>query len=227
MDKFSTNQLESYAEDFYGFSSFSKIASVIELTHNKWAVVSADGEFKINCFNKTAATKLLRKIEFLNYKKEASKNPKLTYSAIVRFIYKEYDESTVREFQKLFKENFDKLYLEGNPEPENDALEAAILGMNSFHKNANAIEMGDPSFAGKRLSDLVRFLLRRIPNEKRMKAIESVKKKIYMINEYQLASKKTPPYASLAHALTTIKTMLLEHNPEYIRNVLNAIVRNL
>lgn len=92
---------------------------------------------------------------------------------------------------------------------------------------ASAIDLGDPAFSGKYLADLIRFLLRRISAPNRQKAIESLKKKIYYINEFDIAAKKTPPSSSMGQSITLIKTILLEHPPQYIRNVLNSIVRNL
>jgi transcription termination factor NusB len=87
--------------------------------------------------------------------------------------------------------------------------------------------MGDSTFAGKRLSDLVKFLLRRIPDGKRPAAIQAIKKKLYMLNEYEISRKSTPSHSSMGQAITIVKNILLEHNPQYIRNVLNALVKNL
>ena len=77
------------------------------------------------------------------------------------------------------------------------------------------------------MSELVKFLLRRIPDGKRDKAIQSIKRKIFMLNENDIAQKETPPSSSIGQSIGIIKTILLEHNPQYIRQVINAIVRNL
>lgn len=224
---FSVNKLEIYAEEFYNFSGMDKFAFIRKNKKGKWEVVSKKGKPLGEYDTKTQAAKRLRQIEFYKHKKASSENPELSYSSIIRLLNDQFDEKTVRKFQKLFKDNFDRLYLAGNEEPEDEALEIAISSVEHFKKKANAIEMGNPDFAGKKLSDLVKFLLRRIPDEKRSKALMSMRKKIYMINEYELSNKKTPTFSSMANSLTIIKTILLEHTPEYMRNVINAIVRNL
>jgi transcription termination factor NusB len=227
MSGVSTNKLEIYAEELYYFSSMEKFAFVRKNPNGKWEVVSKKGKPLGEFDTKTKAVKRLRQIEFFKHKKAATENPSLSYSAIIRLLNKEYDTETVRNFQRLFKENFDRLYLEGDESPEETALEVAIKSVEHFHKNANAIEMGDSTFAGKRLSDLVKFLLRRIPDGKRPAAIQAIKKKLYMLNEYEISRKSTPSHSSMGQAITIVKNILLEHNPQYIRNVLNALVKNL
>jgi hypothetical protein len=225
MNDFSISQLEQYSEEFYNFSALNSFAK-LEKKSGSWNIVS-DGNLWGSYETKTAGRQALREIEFERFKKFSTEHPQMSYSATIRLLNKQYDEETVRKFQKLFKENFDKLYLAGNEEPEDEALEISLAAMEHFHKNANAIEMGDANFAGKRLSELVRFLLRRVPDAKRSAAIESARKKIYMINEYEMSRKKTAPNSSIGQSISIVKTILLEHNAEYIRNVLNALVRNL
>jgi hypothetical protein len=227
MSRISTNKLEIYADQFYNFSSMDKFAFVRKNRKGKWKVVSKKGKPLGEYDSKTKAIKRLRQIEFFKHKKAETNNPSLSYSSMIRLLNKEFEKETVEKFQRLFKENFDRLYLEGNDEPEEEALEIAISSIEHFKKNANAIEMGDSEFAGKRLSDLVKFLLRRIPDAKRSAAIQSIRKKIYMINEYEVSDKKTPTHSSMGQAITILKNILLEHQPQYIRNVLNAIVKNL
>lgn len=223
----STNKLEIYAEEFYDFSSVDKFAFVRKDDSGIWSVISKDGECFGEFDSKNEASKILRKVEFLKYKEAQTKDPSLSYSSIIRLLNKQYSHETVVKFQKLFKENFDRLYLEGDEEPEKSALEFAVSSVDHFEKNANAIEMGDSVFAGKQLSDLVKFLLRRIPEAKRSAAIHTMKRKLYMINEYEISQKTTPPHSSMGQTISIIKNILLEHNPQYIRNVLNALVKNL
>ncbi len=222
-----TNKLEIYAEEFYNFSDMEKFAVVQKNRNGKWEVVSKKGKSLGEFDTKTKAVKRLRQIEFFKHRKAETENPSLSYSSLIRLLNKEYDDDTVKRFQQKFKENFDRLYLEGNEEPEVEALEMAVSTTGSFNKNANAIEMGDSAFAGKRLSELVKFLLRRIPEGKRHGAIQTMRKKLYMINEYEISRKTTPAHSSMGQAITIIKNILLEHNPQYIRNVLNALVKNL
>lgn len=226
MNNLSIRELEKYSKEFYVFSGFEKI-SFIKKYKGKWQVVSKKGKPLGTYDTKEDAEKRLRQIEFFKHKKASENKSNINYSSIVRMLNKQYDENTVNEFKKLFKLNFDDLYLSGNDEPEEEALELTLSSIKNFHKKANAIEMGEANFAGKRLSDLVHFLLRRIPEDKRGNAIKSIRKKIYMINEYDVSGKKTPPSSSIGNSISIIKTILLEHQPEYIRNVLNEIVRNL
>jgi transcription termination factor NusB len=205
MSGVSTNKLEIYAEEFYDFSSMEKFAFVRKNPNGKWEVVSKKGKPLGEFDTKTKAVKRLRQIEFFKHKKAATENPSLSYSAIIRLLNKEYDTETVRNFQRLFKENFDRLYLEGDESPEETALEVAIKSVEHFHK----------------------FLLRRIPDGKRPAAIQAIKKKLYMLNEYEISRKSTPSHSSMGQAITIVKNILLEHNPQYIRNVLNALVKNL
>ena len=96
-----------------------------------------------------------------------------------------------------------------------------------MEKAASAINLGDADTAGRYLADLIRFLTKRISAEKRPRALESLRKKIYYINEYAIAQKKTPASSSMGQSLTLLKTILLEHSPQYIRGVLNSIVKYL
>jgi hypothetical protein len=94
-----------------------------------------------------------------------------------------------------------------------------------MHKVAAAME--DPSLAGRGLAAIITFLLRRIEPTKRVHALWNLKRKIYMMDEFEMASKRTPATASLGQSITFIKTLLNGRPPYYIRSVLNNIVGNL
>lgn len=97
-----------------------------------------------------------------------------------------------------------------------------------MYKLATAvIEMGSPEDAGKGIADIVKFMLRRISPQSRPKSMTSLRKKIWELNENEISSKKTPPSASMGQAITFIKTILIGHNPSYIRDVISHIVTNL
>lgn len=220
-------KIENYCEDFYELTAGLAKVAFIRKKKNKWEVVSRKGKSLGTYDTKAEAEKRLRQIEYFKHKKASLDNPALTYSSLVRFLGQQFDSSTVEKFQKIFKDNFDRLYLEGNEEPEHEALELSLSAMKNFKKKATAIEMGDPIFAGKRLSELVKFLLRRVPEDKRFKALQAAKKKIFMLNEYEMGAKKMPIFSPVANSITVLKNILLEHEPEYIRKVLNAVVGNL
>ena len=92
---------------------------------------------------------------------------------------------------------------------------------------AAVIQMGSPEAAGKGVADIVKFLLQRISLERRNVSMFKLRKKIWELNEQEIASKKTPSSASLGQSITFIKTILNGHDPAYIRKVLTHIVRNL
>jgi len=96
-----------------------------------------------------------------------------------------------------------------------------------FKLAAAVIQMGEPEAAGKGVADIVKFLLQRISLERRNTSMFKLRKKIWELNEQEIASKKTPSSASLGQSITFIKTILNGHDPAYIRKVLTHIVRNL
>jgi hypothetical protein len=98
---------------------------------------------------------------------------------------------------------------------------------NAIYKEAAPEYLGDPESVGRYLASIIHFLVRRISAERRPHSIENLKKKIYYLNEYDMAAKKTPASSSLGQSITLVKTLLLSHNPEYIRKVLNSVVRSL
>lgn len=100
--------------------------------------------------------------------------------------------------------------------------------VNRMRKLATSIlEFGDPSIAGRSLAGIIRFLINRIPPDKRAKSVANLRNKVWALNEYELANKKTPATASLGQSITFIKTILMGHHPLYVRRVLEEIVRNL
>lgn len=89
------------------------------------------------------------------------------------------------------------------------------------------IEMGSPQEAGRGIADIVKFLMTRITDDKRIESMLSLRGKIWNLNEHDISSKKTPASASFGQSITFIKTILNGHQPKYIREVLANIVRNL
>jgi transcription termination factor NusB len=207
----------------------NKTAVIRKLPNGKWTVKSLKGKNLGEYDTKEDAVKNLRRIEYFKAhpKKRKKKAEEVSYSSVMRKLNKESNNDVIEKFQKEFKKSFDEGIISGKDEPEKDALNHALESIKAFEKSASAIDLGNAEAAGAYLANLVKFLLRRISNDRRPHAIDSMKKKIYYINEYNIAAKKTPPSSSMGQAITLIKTILLEHHPEYIRNVLNSIVRNL
>lgn len=92
---------------------------------------------------------------------------------------------------------------------------------------SSVIEMGDPIQAGKGIAQIIKFLMERISIENRRASISKLRDKIWFLNEQEISSKKTPESASMGQSITFVKTILNGHNPDYVRTVLENIVRNL
>jgi hypothetical protein len=228
------NRIDLYAEDFTklcGEIPLIKI-SYIRKRNGKWVVLSRKGKVLGTYDTKDEAVDRLRAIEYFKNKgKKASKNEEQSYSSTMRELRKSHNGKDVKKFQEEYKRLFDAAVIAGNEDDSailDEALKCISNEENEFIKRiASAIDLGDPAFSGKYLADLIKFLLRRISAQNRQKAINSLKKKIYYINEFDIAAKKTPPSSSMGQSITLIKTILLEHSPQYIRSVLNNIVSNL
>src|ERR1019366_4648858 len=169
--------------------------------------------------------------EYNAYCKVAKKTDEDSYSATMRELNKSYDKDVDLKFQKEYKKLFDDKYLAGEENPEDGILEKAMecIAAEQFSmvKVGNAIEMGDPNQAGLYLSQLIRFMCKRISPERRQHSIDGLKRKIYYLNEFDIASKRTPSSSALGQAITLLKTLLLEHSSDYIRKTINSIVSNL
>lgn len=202
-----------------------KTSKIKKLHNNEWAVISLKGKQLGKYKTKQEALKRLKQIEFFK-QKNASKTQ--SYSSFMRDLVKSKDKEEIKRFQSIYKELFDKSVLENNFDEEtllNDAMEE--FNSDNLTKAASAINLGDPDFAGEYLANIIKFLLRRISDEKRTAAIQLMKKKIYYINEFSIAAKKIPASAAYGQAITLLKNVLIEHNPSYIRSVLNSIVVHL
>lgn len=224
----SSYKILSYAEEYE--MALVKIAVIKKLPNGKYTILSLKGK-RLGIYDtKQQAVKKLHQIEwFKSHKKKASED--ISYSSIMRKLNKENDKDDITAFQKAFKKMFDDALIAGEEHPDEIALEAATKCIAEkqylMQKAASAINLGDAEVAGRYLADLVRFITRRISPLKRQESINNLKKKIYYLNEYQIASKRSPASASLGQAITLLKTILLEHSPEYTRKVLNSIVRHL
>lgn len=173
--------------------------------------------------------------------------PDLSYSFIVRQLRK-LDPERAREFQESFKKAFDEAFLSGIDNVDDAALMQTIqeIELNSeelsakednkviassrerrFLKLAQDSLGGDVKITGQHVANIIKFLLRKISYLKRYEATMKLRQKIWSLDEYQMASKKSPPTASLGQSITFIKTLLNGKDPGYIRSVLAEIVRNL
>jgi len=160
-----------------------------------------------------------------------------TYSATLRELRKNNPEQ-VESFMKFFKEAFEKAV-----ENDLDNLEETSL-LEAFQKTKieskalkeneqlikiafDSIELGRPEIAGKDIANVIKFLTKKIKPVSRPEALRKLREKIWHLSETSMAAKKTPSSASLGQSLTFIKTVLNGHSSDYIRKVLEHIVRNL
>jgi transcription termination factor NusB len=227
-------KLEAISSEFEElfYQELTKIAYIKHMPNGKWTVLSQKGKSLGEYESKAEAVKRLRQVEYFKRRKKKKASEDESYSSLMRELNKNNDER-IEEFQKTFKDAFDAAYINGDEKPEEIALEKAkeiiaeITYDDLLFKAATSIEMGDPLYAGKYLSEIIKFLLRRISPEKQAKALDLMKRKVWYINEYDIASKKIPASAAYGQAITLLKHILMEHSPNYIRAVLNSIVRNL
>jgi hypothetical protein len=230
------SKLNVYANEFDSFvgePAFIKEAFVKKMPNGKWRVVSKKGKNLGEYDTKEEANNRLKQVEFFKHK-NASLNKledTTSYSAIMRDLNKYYDNKEIETFQKTYKDLFDKAIQDGDNEPEehilSDALQCISAENISMKKIAAEVSLGDPEAVGNYLAHIVRFLMKRISPERRQHSIDNMKKKIFYLNEYEIAGKKAPASSSMGQSITLIKTLLLSHDPQYIRNTLNSIVRHL
>lgn len=90
-----------------------------------------------------------------------------------------------------------------------------------------ALSSNDVNVTGRGIAEVVKFLMRKMPYEKRLHAIMSLRQKNWNLNEYDMASKKSPDTAAMGQSLTFIKTLLNGKPPGFIRNVLSVIIQGL
>jgi len=94
-------------------------------------------------------------------------------------------------------------------------------------KLASKLELGNPDVAGKSLAEISKFLLKRIPDYKRPEAIRKMIIKLRIMNAEEIASKEMKDYSSMGQSLSFIKNVLSGHDKDYVRRVLDAIIRNM
>ena len=185
-----------------------------------------NGNFKISLEPKLIV-KASKKIKI-------SKADDFTYSAVTRLLRKELDDKDLRKFQELYRKNFEEIYLSDAKELEKTSLKKTLIELQEelnleidIVKKANLEQLGTPEEVGKYLANIVKFTLQRIKPESRKLSMLKLKKKIFLLNENELAGKKMPASAAMGNSITFIKHILFNQSSKYIREVLNNIARNL
>ncbi len=211
----------------------------------KYRVVSQKGKNLGESDTKAGAEKRLKQVEFFKHKDQHSVEDKeldltdveeFSYSAIMRKLREKADKEQVRLFLTLYKKQFDNAVKDKLQKPEKVALQNAVVKFSKkfkvkfpkkMVKNAAISELGDAAAVGAYLANIVKFTVQRISDEKRPGALESLKNKLYSLNETEISSKKMPASAAMGQSITFVKHVLFNHDSTYIREVLNNLVRNL
>lgn len=157
------------------------------------------------------------------------------YSAIVRKLNQRAPKQML-DFIKLFKIQFDKAVKKKLNNPDKIALQNTVVSFSKMHpikidkkliKSAAVAELGNAAAVGKYLSDIVKFILNRIPIEKRTHAQDVLKQKFLTLSESEISSKQLPQAAAYGQAITFVKHVLFNHDAAYVREVLNSLAGSL
>lgn len=228
-------------------SGLVKLAKIRKMPDGKYRVLSQTGKNLGTYKSRKGAEKRLKQVEYFKHfdhsKAEDGSNiidltdiDEFAYSAIMRKLRQKTSPEIVKKFLILFKQQFDKAVKSKMHKPEKIALQNAMVKFNKLHKVkldtkmikcAAVAELGNADQVGKYLSDIVKFILNRVPPEKRPYAIQVLKQKFSTMSEAEISSKQLPQAAAYGQAITFVKHVLFNHDPQYIREVLNSLSRSL
>lgn len=227
--------------------SLVKLAKIRKMPDGKYRVLSQTGKNLGTYKSHEGAKKRLKQVEFSKHfdhsnVEDGSKIIDLTdidefsYSAIMRKIRLKCDPEQVRQFLALFKNQFDRAVKGKLHKPERVALQTTMIKFNKMHKvkidkkmvkSAAVAELGNSEQVGQYMSDIVKFILNRLPLDKRQHALDSLKEKFSTLSELDISSKVLPQSSALGQSITFVKTVLFNHDARYIREVLNSLVKHL
>lgn len=227
-------------------SYLNKTAVIKPLTSGKYMVTSKKGRNLGVYKTKALAKKRLREVEYFKHKdkNEASNEPAIdltkleefSYSALMRELNKKATDKQFKYFLKLHKHCFDEAVKRKIKFVEEAALNIAFIKLthkykvqvnNETIKIAASSDLGAPASVGKYLADIIKFILKRISPAKRQGSINKLKRKIYYLNENEIALKKMPASSAMGQSITFVKTVLFNKDAKYVRDVLNHLVRSL
>lgn len=227
-----------------------KVAKIRQLPDGKYRVLSQKGKDLGTYKSRKAAEKRLRQVEFFKHLDKSKADDQgnaiapidltsadeFSYSALMRKLRQEASPEQVKVFLAIFKSQFDKAVKSKVHKPERIALQNAIIKFHKMHpvkldkkmvKCAAVAELGDPESVGRYLSDIIKFMLARLPAPKRPRAAQVLRQKFLVMSENAIAGKNMPPAAVYGQAITFVKHVLFNQDATYIRNVLNSLSRNL
>jgi len=205
-----------------------------------------NGNYRVLSEKKQDTFKKLQEVEFFKHKDDNTDNDNkvidlrkatdFSFSAIMREMRQQATKEQLRLFLTYFKKEFDKAVKSKLQKPEKVSLQNSLIKFNKKYKvqvnkklikNAAVSELGDPVLVGKYLSDIVKFTINRIPLDKRTRALDTLRKRFYSFNANEISQKNLPPTSGIGQSITFVKHVLFNHDPHYIREVLNNLVKNL
>jgi hydrogenase maturation factor len=231
--------------DKYEQNCILKSAKIRKLPNGKYRVLSQKNK-NLGTYNSLKGAKeRLKMVEIFKHIDQAKADDKVidlteafefSYSSVIRELRRQASKEQTIEFMKIFKKEFDKAVVDELQKPERIALQNSLIKFNkifkiklkkNFVKNAATSELGEASKVGKYLSDIVKFTISKISPENRQKSLNNLRNRFYTMNANELANKKMPNSASIGQSIIFVKSVLFNHEPNYIREVLNNLVKNL
>ena len=227
--------------------SLVKVAKIRKLPGGKYRVLSQKGKNLGTFDSEKAAKKHLKQVEYFKHldKSDAEDGASIidltdadefAYSAIMRKMRQKASKEQVLTFLKLYKAEFDRAVKAKLKKPERVALQNALVKFSKLHKiklskkmvkSAAVSELGDSKAVGNYLAGIVRFILNRVPPDKRLQVRDRLKQKFYLMNADDIASKHLPDNAAVAQSITFVKHVLFNHDSNYVHEVINALVSAL
>jgi len=99
--------------------------------------------------------------------------------------------------------------------------------MGEIEKLAQSLSLGDPTVVGQEMAGVIGFILRSVPDQDRVAALENLRGKLTVLNAAEIASKQAPPSAAIGQAITFVKTLLNGLPYNYVKTVLDTTIRSL
>ena len=223
-----------------------RFAKIRKLPGGRYRVLSQKGKNLGTSQTKEQAAKRLKQVEYFKHHDKSNAKDmaiidltdidEFAYSAIMRKLRQIAKPEQIKSFLKLYKAYFDKAVKGNKHSPEKIALQNAVIKLSKVYKikldkdmvkSAAITELGNAELVGRYLSDIVKFILNRIPAEKRLHAVEVLKQKFSNLNEVEISSKVLPQAAAYGQAITFVKHVLFNQDARYIRTVLDSLVKSL
>lgn len=224
-----------------------KLAKIRKMPDGKYRVLSQTGKNLGTYKSRKGAERRLKQVEyFKHFDKSHAEDIKsvidltgideFAYSAIMRRLRQKASHEQVKQFLVIYKQQFDKAVKGKIHKPDRVALQNAILKFHKINpvkldkkmiKLAAVAELGNAEQVGRYLSDIVKFILNRVPQERRAHAIQVLKQKFATMSENEISGKHLPQAAAYGQAITFVKHVLFNHDAHYVREVLNSLSRSL